>query len=354
MKRQKRNFEKFDAFELYSMFTSKYNLEINNPSSVDSFLDNVKSNVLSSKDNSIVIHGKRIETLFAIVAGALGKVKIIKQEDGGKIYSQKDVNIPDYRIFLEDGNQILVEVKNFSSDDLYSEYSVNSSYYEGLREYSTTCNVNLYFAIYFRLFNHWCLVPIEAFSQANKKYKIDYLTAMARSEMNLIGDMMLHTTPDLELKLLADPDEAEFLTDYTKEVEFIPRVAEFYCNNNKIDTSYEQELAYYFMRFSDWPEKEFNQIIEDNKLLGLHFIYSYPLENDQPFAPLGWLSSMICNVFREITVKDEDVIATESFLNPSAFVVHIDNDYNKKYKNLPLWIFNIKPNYDAAVVKKAP
>lgn len=354
MKRQKRNFEKFDVFDLYSMFTSKYNLEINDPSSVDSFLENVKSNVLSSKDNSIVIHGKRIETLFAIVAGALGKVKIIKQEDGGKIYSQKNVKIPDYRIFLEDGNQILVEVKNFSSDGIYDEYSVNSSYYEELREYADTCKVDLYFAIYYRLFNHWCLVPIKAFSQDNKKYKIDYLTAMARSEMNLIGDMLLHTTPDLELKLLADPNEEELLTDKTKNVTFIPRISEFYCNNKKIDTKYEQNLAFYFMRFSDWPEKEFKQIIKDNKLLGLHFIYSYPLENDQPFAPLGWLSSMICNVFREFTVKDDDVIATESFLNPSAFVVKIDDDHNKKYEKLPLLIFNIQPNYDATVIKKAP
>lgn len=354
MKRQNRNFEKFDVFELYSMFTSKYNLEINSPSSVDSFLENVKSNVLSSKDNSIVIHGKRIETLFAIVAGALGKVKIIKQEDGGKIYSQKDIKIPDYRIFLEDGNQILVEVKNFSSDDLYEEYSVTSSYYECLKEYSDTCNLSLYFAIYFRYFNHWCLVPIDAFSKDNRKYKIDYLTAMARSEMNLIGDILLHTTPNLELKLLADLDEAKLLTDQTKEVEFIPRTAEFYCNDNKIDTPYEQKLAFYFMRFSDWPEKEFKKIIMDNKLLGLHFIYSSPLENNQPFAPLGWLSSMICNVFREITVKDDDVVATESFLNPSAFVVNIDDDHNEKYKKLPLWIFKLEPNYDALVVKKTP
>lgn len=263
MERQKRDFEKFDAFDLYSMFTSKYNLEINNPSSIDSFLENIKSSVSSSKDNSIVIHGKRIETLFAIVAGALGKVKIIKQEDGGKIYSQKDVKIPDYRLFLENGKQILVEVKNFSSSELYHEYSVNSSYYEDLREYADTCEVDLYFAIYYRLFNHWCLVPIKAFSQGNKKYKIDYLTAMARSEMGLIGDIILHTTPDLELKLLANPDEAELLSDQTQNVQFIPRVSEFYCNNQKLDTKYEQDLAYYFMRFSSWPEKEYKPMALD-------------------------------------------------------------------------------------------
>lgn len=62
---------------------------------------------------------------------------------------------------------------------------------------------------------------------------------------------------------------------------------------------------------------------------------------------------MICNVFRETTVKDDDVIATESFLNPSAFVVKIDDDHNKKYKKLPLWMFKIEPNYNAEIIKKA-
>ncbi|MDC4819128.1 hypothetical protein NQ849_17755, partial [Acinetobacter baumannii] len=76
MKRQNRKFEKFDAFELFSAYTSKYSINIQDEASLNTFLKEIRKSIEGSQKTPITIHGKRIEMLFAYVAGALGSVKL--------------------------------------------------------------------------------------------------------------------------------------------------------------------------------------------------------------------------------------------------------------------------------------
>ncbi|MNY93249.1 hypothetical protein D3C78_96580 [compost metagenome] len=348
MKRQNRKFEKFDAFELFSAYTSKYSINIQDEESLKTFLKEIRKSIEGSQKTPITIHGKRIEMLFAYVAGALGTVKLVKQEDAGNLFTANlDVEMPDYRIILNNNEQILVEVKSFNSKDPHKKFELQKKYFRKLKNYSDLMNITLYIAVYFRLFNHWVLLPIQAFNEESDKYTIDFIQAMARSEMSKIGDCMLATTPDIEIRILTDEENAHQLpTDKRNKVNFLPKKTEIYCNRKKLNTELESQLAIYFMRYSSWEEKIHELIIENNKVYGVRFVYSGETHDGQLYAHLGYRSSMISEFFKTLTIKDDKVIATESFLNPSEFSIQIPDDYEEKYNDLPLWIFIPLPNYE--------
>lgn len=66
--------------------------------------------------------GFRTESIFAYVAGAMGKCILIKQEDCGQWFTGKDdFSIPDYRVFLKSGEALLVEVKNETKKNNFPE-----------------------------------------------------------------------------------------------------------------------------------------------------------------------------------------------------------------------------------------
>ena len=341
MKRQNRQFEKFDTFELFSAFTSKYSINIQDETSLNTFLKEIKKSLERSQKTDITIHGKRIEMLFAYVVGALGSAKLVKQEDAGNLFTATtEIEMPDYRIVLKNDEQILVEVKNFGSNDPHKKFVIKKEYYKKLENYSNIMGVPLYFSVYFRLFNHWVLLPIRAFDEEEDQYAIDFLQSISRSEMSKIGDCILATTPDLELRLLTDEDSAqEISNDKAGKVIFTPKVSRIYCNNKLLATKLENELASYLMKYSTWKETKQELIIEKGKLYSVRFIYSAEKNEGELFANLGWRSSMISEVFKTLTIKDDKVIATESFLNPSEFSIQIPEDYEEKFNDLPLWIF---------------
>lgn len=350
MKKITRNAEKFDVIDLFSAMAAEHGYKLDDPVSQNAFIERVRCSIESSKNNDITVYGKRVEALFAYVAGALGRTALLKQEDTGALYHTEDeLLLPDYKLILEDDNCYLVEVKNFHNSDPSSKLIVKADYYKKLNKYSTMCNVSLLFAIYFSSWNKWTLVPIDAFEEKDGAFEIDFASAMAKSEMSLLGDCMVGTSPDLELVLLADKNEAnEINTD--GQALFTAREIKIYCAGNEVLDAKEKEIAFYFMRFGDWIEKESEAIIDDGKLLGMRFIYTPESKTEENFSLIGNLSSMISNMFKEHTVKDGKVVAVNSPLDPESFKVFIPKDY--KGKQLPLWRFIMQPNYEFAGLTK--
>lgn len=316
-----------------------YNLA--DPASVDEFIERVRSSLHKSKQSKTTIFGKRVESLFAYVAGALGKCKMLKQEDAGDLFfAGEEVLAPDYRLTMLDGSQVLVEVKNFHSPDL-KKFSFTRDYYIKLKNYSDLNNLDLLFAVYFSAWNLWTLLPIEAFDESARDFSIDLPSAMAKSEMLMLGDMTIGTTPDLELCLFADPNEASRI-DNEGNSQFITRAVKIYCAGKEVKNELEKRIAFYLMRFGDWVESRSEQVISNGRLMGIRFAYS-PVDQSEPnFAIVGQLSAMVSKGFRELTVKDGDVVALTLGIDPSAFSILIPEDY--KGEDLPLWRLKIGAN----------
>ena len=156
--------------------------------------------------------------------------------------------LPDYKLILDDGNSYFAEVKNFHNKYPSAKLVVKADYYKKLQKYSAMCNIDLLFAIYFSSWNKWVLVPIAAFDAKGDSFEIDFATAMAKSEMSILGDCMVGTSPDLELLLLADENEANEI-DADGQAIFTAREINIYCAGNEVLDSKEKEIAFYFMRF---------------------------------------------------------------------------------------------------------
>lgn len=344
MKKLKRDAEKFGVLELFSDMATQHGYDLNDPIAQEDFVSRVRSSISNSKNSNIAIFGKRVESLFAYVAGALGSVALLKQEDSGDIYfSGGDILAPDYRITFFNNEQLFVEVKNCHHKDIRDRFKINKEYYFKLKKYADINGLEVMFALYLSSWNVWTLLGIESFEENNDSYFIDIGKAMACSEMAKLGDCMVGTAPDLELHLLANPDEASEIGE-SEQVEFIARDVKIYCAGNEITNEEEQRIAFYLIKFGTWVERCAEEIVGNGKLLGIKFVYS-PENKDEPnFSFIGHLSTMVTNGFRSHTVKDGSVVALKIGLDPSVFKVLIPQDY--KGENLPLWRFIIQPNHN--------
>jgi hypothetical protein len=328
MKKLIKNPEKFDVLELFASMAAEYGYDLRDPVAQDDFVERVKTSIEKSKSSGITVFGKRVESLFAYVAGSLGKVKLLKQEDSGDLYFAGDeVLAPDYRLTMYDGSQFFVEVKNSHIARPEKLFSIKKDYYKKLKTYSELNDLELKFAVYFSAWNLWSLLSINSFKEQENDYVIDFPSAIAKSEMSVLGDRMVGTVPNLELYLLADPDEASIIDD-SGEALFVTRSVRIYCAGNEVIDEQEKRIAFYLMRFGDWKESETEAIILEKKLSGIKFVFAPEHQEEPNFAIIGCLSTMVSNGFRELTVKDGEVIALTLGIDPAAFAAHIPDDYS--------------------------
>ncbi len=342
MKKLKRDAEKHDVLELFADMASEYGYNLNDPLAQEDFVNRVRASIEASKKSNIAIFGKRIESLFAYVVGALGKVILLKQEDSGDIYfADGDILAPDYRLTFDGNEQVLVEVKNFHQRTPYDLFTLKKDYYLKLRRYADLNGLDLKFAVFFSVFNMWVLLSIESFEETEDSFKIDFARAMACSEMARLGDCMIGTAPDLELHLLTNPEEASEVDELGRAL-FTTREIKVYCAGNEITNEEEKKIAFYLIQFGSWQEKETEAIVSQNKVLGMKFVFSPESQTEPNFAMIGYLSTMVTNGFRNHTIKNGHVVALKLGLDPSVFKVLIPQDY--KGDELPIWRFVLQPN----------
>ena len=107
-----------------------------------------KNLINDSLDNSLtdtMIYGRRTEAMFSYVAASLGNCNIIKKEDSGDVLSSNpEIIVPDYKLVLKDGTQLLVEVKNYRQSKPFAEFSVKTSYIDKLLTNKANCYSKAY------------------------------------------------------------------------------------------------------------------------------------------------------------------------------------------------------------------
>lgn len=343
MKRMNRDPMKFGAIEYFSNMARKTGYQLNNPGDIEKFSEQMLSSLNISQASMTMLHGKRTEAMFAYVAGGLGKCRMIKCEDAGEIFVQGlPVLAPDYRLVLEDGTKMLVEVKNFKSNK-FKPFLLTTEYYEKIERYAKLNDIELKIAIYFSDFKRWCLLSIKSFRKVKKGIQISIPSAFAKNEMNMLGDASISTLPNLRLELMADPEEANIL-DKDGTASIIFRSSKIFCAGVELHSKIDQRIAFYLMRFGDWPQRA-EAIVRDGRLHGV--VFSCVTDNlfeGQPFALIGDLSSMISWAFAEHTIQDGQIIALDVTYDPDAFSLKIPRKH--KSQELPLWQFLIQPNHE--------
>ncbi|PCM44044.1 hypothetical protein [Marinobacter sp. ANT_B65] len=345
MKRIKRNPEKFEVIDLFTALGRKHGYKLSVEEDANDFIERIGNSLKASKDNPNLLHGKRVESLFAHVAGALGNCRLIKQEDSGEAFTtEQDIQAPDYKVILNDGSQYFIEVKNCHFPNIKSPYPFKKDYLRKVENYAKLHNTPLLFAVYFSRQNKWFLLRKESLIEQKNRYVTDFINAIAQNEMSLLGDRTIGTEPDLSIELLADPTK-EAKVNENGEVNFIIGGVKIYSSDREVTDDLEKSIAFYLMRFGTWVENDAEGLFDDGEFLGAKFTYSPDCPSDeQNFSMIGELSSMVSASYGEQTTYEKSVIALDTNLDPGVFAVKIPEGY--KGKGLPLWQFIMQPNPD--------
>ena len=150
IKRPTRNPEDIEVLNIMSLIAEKLDINLKDNDGqikLKETISNSISNKLAS-DNSL--YGIIAEKMFAYISAVLGGCKYIKSEDSGDFYysDEEEVRIPDYRVLTSDGNEFLVEVKEFNQRNNNQTFKVTKNYYNRLRNYSKMVERDLLLAIF--------------------------------------------------------------------------------------------------------------------------------------------------------------------------------------------------------------
>ncbi len=341
MKRIPRDPEKFEVIDLFDAIGQKQALKLDDEESEKNFLKSIETS-LGRHKTPIILHGRRVEAMFGYMTASLGRSAAIKKEDSGEVFLEStDAKVPDYRVVTQAGEQFLVEVKNCHKTDFSSKYSIKATYLEGLKSYASLLNFDVKIAIYWSRWNQWVLISLNALRREGAAYVTTFSDSCMQNEMATLGDVTIGTTPPLVFRLLTDPEKPRRIGE-NGEVTFTIGQVELSCAGQLITEKEEQNLAFYFMLYGDWPTDKPKAHIEDGELLAIEYL-AEPVEKTprQGFEMVGSMSGMISRRYNELTVSSGRVERLSPQVEPGSLGIAIPTNYQGGV--LPLWRFIQQP-----------
>lgn len=348
MKRTSRDPQKFDLMRIIDDYARAHGLDIRDPNNQGALLGELAKQVDINQRNDILVHGLRIQTMFAYVAAALGSCRVIKEEDAGELYSaEPELRTPDFRVVTQEPRELLVEVKNCHTLHRRRDYRFTVAYIECLKRYAVLFKTELLIAIYWAQMRLWTLVSADDFELRGPEYILTLPEAIKRNRMHILGDCRIGTIPSLTLRFIADPSKPRTL-DAAGRAHFTIGQVELHCGDQVIDDSLEKRIAWFLMNYGDWPGQQLPAEILDGERVSIGFRVAPPARSnpDEHFEFIGFLSQMVSRQFNDITAPEGPVRMLTPKREPDSLGVVIPPEY--RGKALRLWRFVLLPSPGAA------
>ena len=100
----------FDLLELAAAFPQRHGVGLNDPALVERFLADATPRLKAALADPAPLHGARAERMFEATVLSLGRFRLLKTEDIGRVHAATTYRAPDFRVVLDDGDQWLAEV----------------------------------------------------------------------------------------------------------------------------------------------------------------------------------------------------------------------------------------------------
>jgi hypothetical protein len=311
--------------------------------SLGGFVDDLKASIASTISNPQYLHGKRTESLFEMIVASLGTVQLLKSEDSGDAFHNLEgrINLPDFRMVLEDGQQCLVEVKNYRQKQGDEPYTMEKEYVEALDNYARTMGCRLLFAIYWTRWNTWTLVDEHKLESVGSFRRLAFEDAMAANEMALVGDKMIGTRCPLGIRLGVDSAGPSF---DGAEQSLIIRSTQVFSETRLLLNRDESRFATFLIFNGDW--KETTRVERDDKGNIGSVIFEYAPDEGrngdktQGFSFIGNMSGMLSRQYAARTVIDGEVAFIRGAFEPG----HARDLIPTRGPDapLPLWVFTLQ------------
>lgn len=326
-------------------------MSLRDPARLDDFVDRVRASVTHSLQSDGRLHGLRVEALFKATIVALGKVRLLVEEDAGDVYFDDAEGIvvpPDFRVVDRDGAQLLIEVKAVPPKRALKTYDLRERDVAARARYAQATGAPLAFALYWAGWNQWTLVPVDALERVGSKRRIDFGRAMVASEMFRLGDAEVMSTPPITLAL-----ELELLDDTTAPGTAMTRIvsAQMKAVGQILDDDLESNIAWTLLRYGTWDVEEEQRPRDGGPGWHVEFVArprlaeARELAENQGFVGLGALSSIYSSMFNEATLSDEHAVEQLGHEPVPGMVGSLipDDYWDRTDRRLPLWRFDVRP-----------
>jgi Holliday junction resolvase len=293
-----------------------------------------------AQKNTTLIHGARIQSMFAHIAASLGECVLIQELDSGDIYYSGDEIIsPDYFIATRSGWEALIEVKNHPADPS-KPFSVKTDYIEKLNRYAKIFKRTILFSIYWSKSRFWTLISPSQFTINGNRATITFNECLSQNEMSNLGDFYVATLPPLTIRIQTDRSKPRSI-DQSGKCSYT--IGSFdILSEERILNGKEADIAFFLMLAGDW-QSETKLKTDGNKLDSISLVFA-PIEATPGNAippSVGILSRMMSSLFNLKTTSDRKIRLINFYEGIGRLGVTIPVDYSSK--ELPLWRLKLVP-----------
>jgi hypothetical protein len=270
LSKRERKPTKFDALNVFAAWGQDEMLPITHKDAVPRFARFLQESLKESLQSDTLLFGNRTQALFEAVVANLGAVQLIKSEDSGDIHNRDmSLEIPDTRIVLDDGRNLLVETKNchVSWD---KSYRIKAKYLDGLMRYAKLVGCDFRIAIFWSKMHRWTLIPPSALSaDGDKSLQVSFMDAFMANEMSMLGDKLLGCGFPVRIRTHVEKRDGEERIRTERHRYFI--------GQREITQPNEQRLLYFFMIWGDW-NLEKSEVVEEDAWKRIVDVYFMPIE----------------------------------------------------------------------------
>lgn len=334
----------FDLMQMYGRFSANRGFAMTDPETKAAFGQHVGEQLDRGLGMAALLQGQRVESMFEALMIALGRCRMIKAEDGGKVWPESDFRVPDFRLVLEDGEQWLVEVKNVYCEDAGEQRKkiMTAAYRRPMETYAKATGAELKLAVFWARWSIWTLVTPSRLVADSEDLELDMITAITVNELSALGDEGISTCGPLRMRLTANPDKPHFI-DEDGVAQFIVGKVQVFSQDRELVDPIDQQIAWILMNFGQWSMDGPIAIMDEERLLGVDFVHEPEEAHAQGFDLVGTLSRMFARYYANHTLEERAVVRLAAPPNPDLFAPFREIGNSDA---LPLWRTRVAPNYD--------
>ncbi|MDX8327357.1 hypothetical protein [Agrobacterium tumefaciens] len=332
----------FDLLASVAVFARKNGIALNDPTLVDRFMTDAVPRLREALADPALIHGTRVERLFEATVLSLGRFKLLKTEDVGRVHAAQTLRAPDFRIVLDDGGQWLVEVKNVrSADPSRQELRMSRKYLESVQSYADAVGTPLKLAIYWSAWRFWSVISPERFRTRSGGLRVSMQDAMLASEFERLGEKLIMTKPPLRLVLGAATGMPRSVSDEGL-ANFMIASARIYSRDVELTDPKDRKLAQVFLLHGDWKMEGPIAVMEGDQIAGVEFVANPVEPTHQGWEGIGIASRIFSSFYAEQTIDGDLVIQLDGEPAPDWFAPLAHWDFGNS--KLPLFLGRIQPS----------
>lgn len=334
----------FDLLAQLAAFGRANGIPLTEPDIADRFAADAAVRLRAAVGDRNLVYGMRTERLFEALVITLGKYRLLKSEDNGRVHCSDGLRAPDFRVVLQDGKQWLVEVKNVHREDpLDQVHTMEPGYLASLQGYAQAVGVPLFVAHFWSTWGLWTLVEADRFTTEGGGLRIEMADALPHSRLGDLGDVSIGLSGPLELIAELAPG-AEVAGPAAS-----PSRVNIRRDGISLTDPRDRKLATILLQYGDWA---LEGPIEEECEKGTKFVHfrAAPEEpSDNGFDGIGFASRIFSRFYRAETSAGDQVTQLHGEPQPEWFQPLAEWDFSAS--KLDLRIFRYRARGDDPIRK---